>query len=109
MEGTLPSGEPLKGKRQNSTEVEGAAAACETCRRRSGMGSLEGNIVITPITGNYLFATEENRQLALVDPRAAKNVTRPHAPYTLESLAKAIREGVNVSGKPLSPLMPKYP
>ena len=108
MEGILPSGEPLKGQRQNATEVEGAAAACETCHRRSGMGSLEGNIVIMPITGNYLFATDEDRQLALVDTREAKNVTRPHAPYTLESISKAIREGVNVSGRPMSPLMPHY-
>ena len=108
LEGILPSGEPLKGKRQNSTEVEGAAAACATCHRRSGMGSLESNIVVMPITGKYLFATDEDRQLALVDIREAKNVTRPHAPYTEESMAKAIRDGVNVSGRPMSPLMPHY-
>jgi cytochrome c553 len=50
MEGILPSGAPLKGKRANAVQVEGAAAACETCHRRSGMGSLEGNIVVTPRT-----------------------------------------------------------
>ncbi len=55
-----------------------------------------------------MFATEENRPIALLDSRAAKNVTRAHTPYTNESLAKAIREGVNVSGKPMSPLMPHY-
>ena len=108
IEGILPSGEPLQGKRPDSVEVTGSAAACETCHRRSGMGSLEGNIVITPITGNYLFATEDNRPLALVDPRAAKNLTRARAPYTEESLFKAIREGVNISGRSMSPLMPRY-
>jgi cytochrome c553 len=54
MEGMLPSGKPLQGKRANSVQVEGAAAACETCHRRSGMGSLEGNIVVPPITGRIL-------------------------------------------------------
>ena len=108
MEGILASGAPLKGKRGDSDQVEGAAAACETCHRRSGMGSLEGNIVVTPITGRFLFATDENRPIALVDPRAPKNVTRAHEPYTEASFAKALREGVNVSGRPMSPLMPKY-
>jgi cytochrome c553 len=108
MDGILASGEPLKGKRQNTVQVEGAMAACETCHRRSGMGSLEGTIVVPPITGHFLFATDENRPIALVDPRAPKNLTRAHAPYTEESLAKAIREGVNVSGKPMSPLMPQF-
>ena len=108
MEGILASGLPLKGKRGDSDQVEGAAAACETCHRRSGMGSLEGNIVVTPITGRFLFATDENRPIALVDTHAPKNVTRAHAPYTEASFAKAIREGVNVGGRALSPLMPKY-
>ncbi|MEI6336675.1 MAG: c-type cytochrome, partial [Methylococcaceae bacterium] len=107
-EGILPSGEPLIGKRLNTVDVEGASAACETCHRRSGMGSLEGNIVVPPIAGRFLFATEDNRPLALVDPRAAKNITRAHAPYTEESLGKSLREGVNINGSPLSPLMPKY-
>lgn len=108
MEGILPSGKPLKGKRANSVEVEGAAAACETCHRRSGMGSLEGNIVVTPITGRFLFANENNRPIALVDPRAPKNVSRAHSPYTQASLAKAIRKGINVGNRLLSPLMPHY-
>ncbi|NOT83532.1 MAG: ABC transporter substrate-binding protein [Methylococcaceae bacterium] len=108
MEGVSASGAPLQGNRANSGQIEGAAAACETCHRRSGMGSLEGNVVVTPITGNFLFATEENRPIALVDQRAPKNISRAHAPYTEASLAKAIREGINVSGRKLSPLMPQY-
>ena len=108
MEGILASGAPLQGKRGDSDQIDGAAAACETCHRRSGMGSLEGNIVVTPITGRFLFATDENRPIALVDPRAPKNVTRAHEAYREASFAKALREGVNVSDRPLSPLMPKY-
>ncbi len=108
MEGILPSDQMLQGSRQDSVQLEGQAAACEACHRRSGMGSLEGNIVIPPITGNFLFTEVENRPVALVDPREPRNITRPHAPYTESSLAKVLREGVNVSGKTLNPLMPKY-
>jgi Periplasmic binding protein len=108
MEGILPSGKPAQGKRANSVQVEGAAAACEICHRRSGMGSLEGNIVVPPITGRFLFAREDNRPLALVDPREPKNVTRAHIPYTQSSFTKAIRQGINVGGRTLSPLMPHY-
>jgi hypothetical protein len=108
MEGILPSGKPLQGKRDKAVQIEGVAAACETCHRRSGMGSLEGNIVITPITGRFLFATDNNRPIALVDPRAPKNVTRAHIPYTQSSFTKAVRQGVNIGGRQLSPLMPHY-
>jgi cytochrome c553 len=108
MEGLLPSGKPLQGKRAGAVQLEGAAAACESCHRRSGMGSLEGNIVVPPITGHFLFATNENRPIALVDPRAAKNVTRAHEPYTDKSLGKVICKGVNVSGRTMNPLMPQY-
>ena len=108
MEGVLPSGAPLKGLRHEVGEVEGAIVACTKCHRASGMGGLEGNIVAPPITGSFLFATSENRPMALLDVRAPKNVTRAHAPYTTESLGKAIREGINVSGGKMSPLMPHY-
>ncbi len=108
MEGISTSGVPLKAERQGAVQLEGVAAACETCHRRSGMGSLEGNIHVMPIAGHYLFDTQENRPLALLDTREAKNVTRAHAPYSEESLAKAIREGVNVSGREMNLVMPHY-
>lgn len=108
MEGILPSGKPLQGKRADVVQLEGATAACETCHRRSGMGSLEGNIVVPPITGRFLFATDENRPIALVDPRAPKNVTRAHIPYAQASFTKAVRQGLNIGDRQLSPLMPHY-
>ncbi len=108
MEGVLPSGQPLQGKRLGSVQVEGPTAACESCHRRSGMGSLEGNVVVPPITGRFLFAEEPQQPMALLDPREAKNVTRTHTPYTEITLARSIRDGVNVSYKVMNPLMPKY-
>ncbi|MBK8814899.1 MAG: ABC transporter substrate-binding protein [Methylococcaceae bacterium] len=108
VEGILPSGKSLQGTRAKSVQVEGDAAACETCHRRSGMGSLEGNIVVPPITGRFLFATDDNRPIALVDPRAPKNVTRAHAPYNEKSFGKALLNGLSVSGRNMNALMPQY-
>ena len=107
QDGILPSGKPLRGQRLSAI-VEGEAAACVKCHRQSGMGSLEGNIVAPPITGSFLFATTENRPLALLDMRAPKNVSRAHAPYTEAALAKVITKGSNIIGKPMSALMPRY-
>jgi hypothetical protein len=108
MEGILPSGEPLKGSRLNTIQVEGTIAACENCHRRSGLGSMEGKIIVTPITGKYIFASDENRPLALVDTSSPRNVTKAHAPYTEASFSKALRDGIGINGKELNTLMPKY-
>lgn len=108
MEGILPSGKPLLGKRLNSVQVEGATAACESCHRRSGMGGLEGNIVSPPISGRFLFAKKEDRAIALMDTRAPKNITKAHNPYDLKSFSKTLAEGINVGGQTLNPLMPRY-
>ncbi len=107
QEGILSSGQSLVGQRSGPGEVEGKIAACINCHRKSGMGSLEGNIEIPPVTGRFLFATED-RPIALLDARAAKNITRPRASYSEEALAKSIREGIKVDGSPMDSLMPRY-
>jgi hypothetical protein len=105
--GLLPSGKPLRGERDAGVGVEGPAAACATCHRRSGLGSYEGKSVIPPIIGRYLFRP------------GARNVEDPDLPhvqgfvphrdaYTDETLARAIRHGVDQQGRRLSYLMPRY-
>ncbi len=37
-----PPGQPLRGEREGGVGVKGAAAACATCHRRSGLGQLGG-------------------------------------------------------------------
>ncbi len=105
--GRLPSGQPLIAERGGGISTQGAAAACVNCHRRSGLGAAEGRGFIPPITGQFLFhANTENRRdrdLPFVEG------ARPNRdPYTDESLARAIREGVDVTGKPLSVLMPRF-
>jgi cytochrome c553 len=108
MEGVLSSGALLTGTRLDNTVVSGADVACVKCHRRSGMGAVEGDIQIPPITGSFLFGTEGDRQLATMDPRVSKRFNQAHDPYTDETLAEAIRHGKNNRGREMNMLMPRY-
>jgi hypothetical protein len=106
--GALPSGQPLRGERESGVQVDGADAACVNCHRRSGLGSVEGRSYIPPITGQFLFHPRAERPEDLDLPYLeGARVNRD--PYTNETLARAIREGIGVDGKPLAYLMPRYP
>jgi hypothetical protein len=105
--GILPSGALLKGARDGGAQVAGKNAACASCHRRSGLGVVEGRIVIPPITGHYLFHPGERPvPEGEESPLAAAAYNRER--YTEATLARAIRSGVGANGKPLSPLMPHY-
>jgi len=106
-QGILPSGRPLQGERDAGQRIAGESATCVTCHRRSGLGSWEGQSVIPPIIGRYLFRP------------GARNVEDPNLPhiqgyvphrepYTDATLARAIRKGVDQGGRQLSYLMPRY-
>ena len=106
-QGVLPSGAPLTGERDQDTRVTGADAACAKCHRRSGLGSSEGQIIIPPITGDFLFRVR-GRESAQRDTRAAPGFIPNRKPYNPAGLARAIREGIDMSGRQLSYLMPRY-
>ncbi len=105
-EGLLPSGEPLRGMAQTGVVLSGGDAACAKCHRRSGLGSSEGQNEIRPIAGRLLFSRPEIGGSAR--SRALFNVDAVRKPYTLESLKRALREGVDPSGRQLDPLMPRF-
>lgn len=107
-EGILASGARLTGTGVGRDPVSGAAAACVNCHRRSGMGQVEGNVPVQPITGAYLFAPPGDRRIATMDPRVSKAFNQAHDPYTEESLAAAIRDGNNNQGRAMSVVMPRY-
>ncbi len=71
------------------------------------MGSVEGDIQVPPITGNALFAYGD-KVIATMDPRSGKAWNQKHDPYTDKTLAKAIRLGVNNSGREMNVAMPRY-
>jgi hypothetical protein len=106
-DGRLPSGEKLRGMRESGAMVEGAAAACVNCHRRSGLGSLEGTTVIPPITGKYLLRSHQVNVEDLTLPHVAGSGSN-REPYTDVTLARAIREGIASNGRPLNYLMPRY-
>ena len=104
--GVLPSGASLVGQREGSSAVEGAAAACVRCHRRSGLGAMEGRSSIPPISGAYLLAPrgrDHEINLPVVD---AMRVGRE--PYSEATLARAIRDGVGPDGRALGYLMPRF-
>lgn len=106
-EGVLPSGRPLRGEREGGAGVEGANAACATCHRRSGLGSYEGQSVIPPIIGRYLFRPGA-RNVEDPDLPHVQGYVPHRDPYTDQTLARAIREGKDQQGRSLSFLMPRY-
>jgi hypothetical protein len=111
LHGVLPSGAPLEGRRQPSgLSARGADAACVSCHQRSGLGTFEGyNLAVTipPIAGAYLFHSREATTKEAVLPYL-EWMHNNRDPYTDATLARAIREGLDSQGRPLSPLMPRF-
>lgn len=133
-EGILSSGQMLTGVAQAGVRRVGRDAACAACHRRSGFGGSEGSLEIRPITGPALFGKRDglpsevratapdlgavsvhgpNRggqaPKALRDARAALLTGSRELPsYDDAALRRAIREGVDVTGRKLDPAMPRY-
>ncbi|WP_211472146.1 c-type cytochrome [Collimonas humicola] len=105
--GIQGSGQALVATRDGGVQLQGAAAACINCHRPSGLGAKAGRDTIPPITGRYLFHPRakdmEDLDLPYVD-----GIRADRDPYTDETIARAIRSGLNSEGKPLSYLMPQF-
>jgi cytochrome c553 len=106
--GVLAKGGALVGKREDGTVVSGAAAACTNCHRPSGMGQVESDIQVAPITGRFLFPQEGEKPLATMDPRVSKRMSLKREAHTDASLAVALRTGKGSNGQTLNTLMPRY-
>ena len=107
LRGVTGSGVALEASRSAGSKLQGAAAACVNCHQRSGFGGREGRSVIPPITGRYLYRSlpndDDQRDIPYV---AGMRVDRK--PYDDATLARAVRDGLDSQGKPLSYLMPRY-
>ncbi|MGF6935633.1 hypothetical protein OKW41_004795 [Paraburkholderia sp. UCT70] len=105
--GIAGSGEAVEATHDGGVRMQGAAVACMNCHRRSGLGAREGTSTIPPISGQYLFhpriQNPEELDIPYVDGMRANR-----EPYTDATIARAIREGVDSEGKPLSYLMPQF-
>jgi hypothetical protein len=110
-QGQLASGQPLLGQRTGQPPLQGRDAACAQCHGRSGLGTVEGRIVVPPITGRFLFHPGE--RIAPQNPGHADATHLPPTPrdraaYDEETLARVIREGIGADGRPLDYLMPRF-
>jgi hypothetical protein len=105
--GNLPSGKPMKGVVQGDLKVEGTMVTCANCHRRSGLGSFEGNVLTLPTNGAKLFAPLLSQQ-DLPGFGMRGQLDHPRPAYTDESLARALRFGVDPTERTLSETMPRY-
>ena len=102
LNGTMLDGTAATGRTQGDVLLTGTQVSCVNCHRNSAMGSNEGDEVVPPLRGNILF---EALRLPTSKPPLAPEI-RPA--YDSDSLRRALRDGVNSAGKPLSPAMPRY-
>jgi hypothetical protein len=105
-------GEGLNGRLLSAAGAAGATlsgqgAACVQCHRRSGLGQVEGQLVVPPISGHALFQLQGGLTM-MADTRSKKSWNSHHAPYDSASLARALRTGESIEGRALNAIMPRY-
>lgn len=105
-DGILPSGEKMRAETAGGVTFTGAMAACAKCHRRSGMGSSEGGTRVRPVTGAALYRPEV--VFGAGHGRKLPVTTRIYPVYTDETLARAIRDGVDPDGRRFDAAMPRY-
>lgn len=118
LQGVLASGETLRATTQGDIAIRGSQFSCAGCHRRSGYGSSEGGNYVPPITAPILYRPRELDRAKLfkklfkeTQPQGfASRVRSPRMrpAYTDETLARAVRDGVDAAGRELDPLMPRY-
>ncbi|MBE0576916.1 MAG: amino acid ABC transporter substrate-binding protein [Desulfuromonadales bacterium] len=112
-EGLLPSGEPMQALVQLDIPVEGTMFTCDNCHLRSGLGTVEGTIITLPTNGDKLYRTF--RAGAEIETRPARTLlAKPfqsgdlRPAYTDETLADALRNGIDPNGREFDWTMPRY-
>ena len=100
-------GHPLRAEYGSGTRASGAAMACIACHRGSGLGGIEGEVSIPPITGRALFGTGDP-VVVRYDLRIGAKLSAPHAAYDEAAFARIIRAGRDPAGRELNALMPRY-
>ena len=114
-------GAPLRAIAAGDVPVDGTMFTCVNCHRRSGIGSLEGPLIALPINGKELSVPRRRAgawnpstqgqgpgspERWTLPPRFQMQDLRP--PYTDETLVRALRAGVDPTGRVLSRAMPRY-
>jgi len=103
-EGKLPSGKPMEAVVKGDIPVMGTSFTCASCHLRAGLGSKEGGVITPPTDGGNLFRPLKTLHKYYEVPSAPP--VRPA--YTDESLAYALRTGIDPSGRRFNDAMPRY-
>ncbi len=117
-EGILANGDPLVGYHDGSKALEGALVSCARCHRKSGYGSIEGNVYVPPITADILFNNRlvESRDMLRSlfqeeytpnDWAKIRNLSERPA-YNDESLQTLLATGINALHQKIEGTMPRY-
>ncbi|GAB4264772.1 MAG: ABC transporter substrate-binding protein [Deferrisomatales bacterium] len=119
-EGLLPDGRPMTAFVMGDIPVDGRMFTCDDCHQRSGIGSKEGRVIVYPTNGKELYQPRRRNQAYRV-PRGARpgdtgqgylpdhsNAPDARPAYTDETLALALRVGVDPTGRKLDYAMPRY-
>jgi hypothetical protein len=89
------SGAPVPAVLRGDVRSNSATLPCASCHLGSGFGSTEGGQVAPAVRWHRLSAPGSNSR----GPRRA---------YDPRTLVRAVTEGLDSEGRPLSPLMPRY-
>lgn len=113
VDGVLPDGGRLTAIRfAGASAVSGAEAACIHCHRPSGYGAIEGRILVPPVAGAVLFApgvfASAGSKGHAHSAVSAVERFRGRSAYDERKLRRALRDGVDPDGAPLSPPMARY-
>ncbi|MHB8882833.1 MAG: ABC transporter substrate-binding protein [Thermodesulfovibrionales bacterium] len=106
--GVLPSGRPLQAVAQGDLKLKGRMITCANCHMKSGLGSFEGWVLTPPTNGAKLYAPLRSGSDLPGSGMARGQLQFPRPAYSDESLAAALRLGVDPTGRRLNETMPRY-
>lgn len=107
-QGILPSGEKLKAVVKGESPAPGTTFSCVACHLRSGLGSYQEGVFTPPINGVKLYQPLQWLYKG-VEQKSKFSQTTFHRPaYEDTTLAAALRNGVDPSGRTLRDTMPRY-
>jgi hypothetical protein len=110
-EGILPSGEPMQAFVSGDVPVSGTSFTCISCHLRSGLGSVEGQVITPPTNGRILYQPREPFIKGYEHVPSFHNYAvdlPPRPAYTDESLAELITGGIDPTGRSVVKVMPIY-
>ena len=109
--GLLPSGAPIKAYVSGDVPVDGTAFTCVSCHLRSGLGSIEGEVVTPPTNGRILYQPRRpfipGSEIVPSYSNYAKYLPERPA-YTDDSLAALILTGIDPTSRSVLKVMPRY-